>query len=470
MRKTMKRLKLKRPFPLPIRWRLTLWYLLAFALILLAFAAFLYVQLQRSMLAQVDGAMQLAVSQSLINIDADNGRLAFQNIENLPDAGAQFRQSSLTLFLLAADGRVWDTLGRSQNAPAFTPGGHGFATIPYQGDEWRVYSQDVNKGGVRGWVQVVRSLEPVQETLDQLFTLLLWGSGGVLVLAGLGGYMLAGRALRPVDNITRTAQAISGSDLGRRIGYTGPADEVGRLAATFDGMLDRLQAAFARERRFTGDAAHELRTPLTALKGRIEVTLSQPRSPAAYAETLADMGEQVERLIHLSNDLLFMARLDQGERPLQPEPVDLRDFLDALLEQVTPLAAAKQIELHAAIPDNLAIQGDVDLLIRLFLNLLDNAIKYTPENGRVAITARREGSQAAITITDTGPGIPAEHLPHLFERFYRVEDARTRHNVTSGSGLGLAIAHEIAQAHGGSIQVESQNGTGAQFTVNLPVG
>ncbi|MFQ5436793.1 MAG: ATP-binding protein, partial [Anaerolineae bacterium] len=439
--------------------------------IMLALATFLYVQLQRNMLAQVDAAMQLAVSQSLINIDAENGRLAFQNIENLPDAGAQFLKSEYTISLLGQDGTVWDTLGRNPAAPVFPPTGYGFATQTRQDDEWRVYSQDINTGGVQGWVQIVRSLETVQETLDQLFTLLLWGSGGVLALAGFGGYFLAGRALRPIDRITRTAQAITGSDLHQRINYTGPADEVGRLAATFDSMLNRLQKAFARERRFTGDAAHELRTPLTALKGRLEVTLTRPRSAAEYTATLEEMAGQVERLIHLSNDLLFMARLDQGKRPLQLEPVALRDFFGAIVEQVSPLAGAKQIELCTTIPDDLTLQGDIDLLIRLFLNLLDNAIKFTPEGGKVAVAAQWENGQVNIAISDTGPGIPAEHLPHLFERFYRVEGDRTRRrqdHSQGGAGLGLAIAYEIARAHGGQLAVESQSNQGTVFIVHLP--
>jgi heavy metal sensor kinase len=291
-------------------------------------------------------------------------------------------------------------------------------------------------------------------------------------LAGLGGYFLASRALRPIDDITRTAQAISAGDLSQRLHYQGPPDEVGRLAHTFDSMLDRLQAAFVRERRFTGDAAHELRTPLTALKGRIGVTLSRSRQPAVYQETLRDMEGQVDRLIRLSSDLLFMARLDQGQMRPQLEQIELADFIGAVVDQVRALATAKNITIEEAIPAGLTLPGDMDLLIRLFLNLLDNAVKYTPENGRILTSAAGDSAFVEVAVQDSGPGIAAEHLPHLFDRFYRVESDRTRltqNGDQGGTGLGLAIAHEIARMHNGRLAVESELGVGTTFVVQLPL-
>jgi signal transduction histidine kinase len=315
-----------------------------------------------------------------------------------------------------------------------------------------------------------------------------------LLLAGVGGYLLASRALQPVDGITQTAQAISASDLDQRIYYQGPADEIGRLASTFDNMLDRLQAAFVRERRFTGDAAHELRTPLAALKGRIGVTLSQPRQAEAYAETLQDMEVQVDRLIRLSNDLLLMARLDQGQLRPQLDTIIFSDFLGAVVDQVRPLLEAKSINLTTTIPPDLTLEGDLDLLIRLHLNLLDNAVKYTPPGGRVAVEAEGREKGVTISISDNGPGIQPEHLPYLFDRFYRVESDRSRAgqqpvlggsvpgsspkrreggqgggSTIGGDGLGLAIAYEIVRAHGGELSVQSEVGQGTTLVVNLPV-
>ncbi len=466
----MMKKRLKRPSQIPLRWRLTIWYLLTLGVILLLFAAFLYWQLQRSLYDQVDTTLQLAASQALINVDAEGDTIAFQNIEN-PANAAQPQNDDLTFYLLATDGALVDQLGRETAVPPQTSFQPGYVTISTKEDRWRIFTQAVAADNAAGWVQVVQNLDPIDETLEKLLTQMTIGLPLALALAGIGGLFLASRALQPVARITHTAESISGSDLNRRIQYQGPADELGRLAHTFDAMLDRLQAAFERERRFTGDAAHELRTPLAALKGRIGVTLSRPRPVPEYTDTLQEMEGQVDRLIHLSNDLLFMARLDQGERPLQLEPIVLRDFLGAIMDQVSPLAEAKQIALRETILDDLTIRGDIDLLIRLFLNLLDNAIKYTPEGGQVTIAAQLENKQVNITIADTGPGIPAEHLPHLFERFYRVEEDRARRgrgNGQSGAGLGLAIAYEIVRAHGGQLAVESQINQGTTFVVHLP--
>ena len=299
---------------------------------------------------------------------------------------------------------------------------------------------------------------------------MLLGLPLALLLAGLGGYYLAGRALRPIVHITRTAQAITAGNLDRRIAHDGPADEVGRLAQTVDGMLDRLEAAFARERRFTADAAHELRTPLTALKGRLGVTLSRPRPVTDYRATLIEMEEQVDRLIRLTNDLLFIARLEQAEFRPRLEDVEVTSLFGSLLDQLRLLAAARSVALVEELPPGLYLRGDIDLLIRLFLNLLDNAIKYTPPEGQVTVRGEKDDRYVTIAIHNTRSSIPAEHLPHLFERFYRVADDRTRGEGSGGAGLGLAIAWEIARAHGGALTVQSDPQQGTTFRALLPSG
>lgn len=458
-----------RPFPIPLRIRLTLWYTLSLGLILLLFTTFLYMQVRRSLIAQVDAALNLATNQALIIVGDADGRLAFQNIAQNPDAVRNLNDD-FVIHLLTQDGSVLDTLSNDNNVPLFSGQVTVFETLLAEGEPWRVYNQAIRVGNATGSLQVAQELDPVLATLANLRRQLAWGLPLALLLAGLGGLFLASRALRPIDQITRTAQAISASDLSQRIYYQGPADEVGRLAQTFDAMLDRLQAAFIRERRFTSDAAHELRTPLAALKGRIGVTLSQPRQPAEYVDTLGEMEGQVDRLIRLSSDLLFMARLDQGQFKPQFDRIELADFIGAVVDQVRPLAKAKAITLTEDIPVDLAIRGDFDLLIRLFLNLMDNAVKYTPENGRVTIQARRSAQSIQTAISDTGPGIAAEHLPHLFERFYRIEGDRARRseNGQGGAGLGLAIAYEIARFHGGDLSVQSEVNQGTTFFVQLP--
>ena len=451
-----------------LRARLTVWYVLLLGLSLLLFSGYLYFRLQHSLLAQVDAALEVAASQALTNLDEENSRPAFQNTENTQAVARRLSQAGFAVRLMALDGTVWDGFGDLAAVPAWVPTTQGYVTLRGGKTDWRIYSQRIQTPGGRtiGWLQAAQSLAPVEQAAVSLRTHVLLGLPLVLLLAGLGGLFLADRALRPIDRITRTAQAINASDLTQRIGYRGPADEVGRLATTFDRMLERLQAAFERERRFTADASHELRTPLTALKGRIGVTLSQPRTRAEYEGTLQDLEQEVDRLIRLGTDLLFLAWLDQGRLRWQPETLDLSDLLDAVVEQVQPLAGSKGLTLAEQVPPELLIRGHPDQLIRLFLNLLDNAIKYTPPGGQVAVRAEGTGTEVRVAISDTGPGIQPEHLPHLFERFYRVEAARSRD--TGGAGLGLAIAYEIARWHGGTLEAQSEPGQGTTFTVCLP--
>ena len=406
-----------RPSQMPLRLRLTLWYTFSLALILLLFTTFLYSQVRRSLIGQVDAALNLATGQALILVSEVEGQLTFQSNAQNPDAVRSLRDD-FAIQLLAEDGTVLDTLSSDDQVPIFPIQTAAFNTQDDDSEPWRVYQQAIQVGQAHGWLQVAQELEPVNVTLSGLQAQIAGGLPIALLLAGVGGYFLASRALNPLARITETAEAISGSDLERRINYQGPPDEIGRLAQTFDKMLERLQGAFIRERRFTGDAAHELRTPLAALKGHLGVTLSQPRPLETYRESLQEMEGQVDRLIRLSNDLLFIARLDgrldQRQLEARREKIDLTDFISAILDQVRPLATDKGITLTYEPAPGLTLQGDLDLLIRLFLNLLDNAVKYTAENGRVTIETQPLGQDILISIKDTGPGIAPDHLPHLF--------------------------------------------------------
>ncbi len=454
-----------------LRTRLTLWYVLLLGLSLVLFSGYLCLRLERSLLAQTDVELKLASAQAFANLEDEDGNslAVFPNTEDYQYTARRLSQADLAVRLITPKGKVLDGFGKYRELPVWVPTAPGYATLTAGETHWRVYSQQIKAYNrpIVYWLQVGQSLQSEQKTLSSLYEQIFLGLPLVLFLAGLGGLFLANRALRPIDRITHTAQAISANALTRRIGYRGSADEVGRLAITFDRMLDRLQDAFDRERRFTADASHELRTPLTAIKGRISVTLNQSRTPEEYVNTLLALEQEVDRMSRLSNDLLFLARLEQGHLRSSPSALVLSDLLDTLLEQVQPLAELRNIALSGNIPSNLFIYADLDYLIPLFLNLLDNAIKYTPIGGKVTLLAEIKGAEVCVALSDTGSGIAPEHLPHLFERFYRVEADRSR--STGGAGLGLAIAWEIARAHGGKLSVQSQLGLGTTFTVHLPV-
>ena len=361
--------------------------------------------------------------------------------------------------------------------------------------QMRVLSLPITHDGqIIGALQIGISLEDLHGTMRTLLKVMLLLAPAMLLIASGGGWFLATRALTPIDRLTRTAQRISAEDLSQRINLRGADDEVGRLAHTFDAMLTRLQSAFEQQRRFTADASHELRTPLTAIIGQIDVAIERPRDAESYRATLATVREQASRLTRLANDLLFLARADAQPAPVTDELIDLGNLLPAIVAQVEPLADDRQQQIALDQPPELFVHGNEDDLIRLFLNLLDNAIRYTPPGGRISITAAIEHSEQAangqrgrrtaigaritplthaptrpsvvVSIHDTGPGVAPEHLPRVFDRFFRADRGRNR--AQGGSGLGLAIAQSIANAHGGRLEVISAIGQGSTFIAILP--
>ena len=338
--------------------------------------------------------------------------------------------------------------------------------ISVNGEPFRVRIVPIEQNGQPTGALEVGRADTVAETLRSLLWILGVAYPAVLVIATFGGIFLAARALSPIDRVTRLARRISAEDLSQRLNLRLPDDEVGRLARTFDEMIARLDDAFRRQRQFTADASHELRTPLTAIKGQVEVALTRPRQQAAYREVLQAVNEEVDRLIRLVGSLLTLARADAGQIPIASESVNLQDLVDAAVEQVQPAAQERNINLTIVTGPTSTLQGDEDLLLQLLLNLLGNAIKYTPAGGSVTVGWNIDGKQVELWVRDTGVGIAPEHLPRIFDRFYRVDKARSR--AEGGSGLGLSISRWIAEAHGGSISVESAPDQGSVFIVRLP--
>jgi heavy metal sensor kinase len=339
--------------------------------------------------------------------------------------------------------------------------------VESDGDSLRVATFPIlHDGHIAGVLQVGVSLSDIENTLHILLFVLLVMAPITVLLSSGGGLFLANRALAPIDAITRMAQRISAENLSRRIGRVGPDDEVGRLARTFDTMLARLEEAFKQQRQFAADASHELRTPLTAMIGKIDVALAWPESADYYRTTLTGVREQAQRLIRLASDLLFLARADAQPTVVAAEPVDLASLVPAVMTQMEPLAAERQQRLIVATAASGVVYGNEDELIRMLLNLFDNAIRYTPIGGCITLSCEQRNGDFHLTMQDTGPGIAPQHVAHVFDRFYRVDTGRSR--TQGGSGLGLAIAQSIAQIHGGQITVESVVDQGSTFTIRLP--
>jgi len=325
----------------------------------------------------------------------------------------------------------------------------------------------VKAGRVSGVLQVGMSRENLDKTLRRF----LWIMAGIfpvaLILAGGGGWVLARKALRPVDRMTETARRISAEHLDRQVRESGAGDELDRLARTLNEMLGRLNVAFQEARQFSADASHELQTPLTVLKGEIEVGLRSPRRPEEYQAILRSALEETDRIARLVEGLLLLSRSDAGVLRMDRRPVDLKNLIEEVIHQVKPLAESHSVKLQTRSVELAQIQGDPDHLRRLLLNLVDNGIKYTQPGGSVEISLRRDEKFAILQVSDTGIGIPEEDQETVFRRFYRTAAARARGE--SGVGLGLAIARSIVEAHGGRIEVRSAVGKGSHFTIFLPL-
>ena len=315
-------------------------------------------------------------------------------------------------------------------------------------------------------IYVAYPLEELNEVLDNLFSSFLF-LVPIAVLLSIGlGWFLASKSLKPVDEMAKTARDITAQNLNQTISHSGVNDELGRLALTFNEMIARLRSSFDQIKQFSIDASHELRTPLTIMRGEVELALHSEKTLEEYRRVLASNLEEIIRMSAIVENLLTLSKADLGRIELQHEVIPLHDVIRDLYEDSEILAEKKNITVSLDRVDEVNVSGDKVRIRQLLLNLIDNAIKYTPENGNVSLELGQLNGMASISVRDTGIGIPSEEIPKIFDRFYRVDKARTR--ALGGSGLGLSIAKWIADAHGGRIEVQSELHRGSTFTVYLP--
>jgi heavy metal sensor kinase len=332
---------------------------------------------------------------------------------------------------------------------------------------YRFLHDRVDVRGTQYDVEVASSMQDYDHALERFRIVMYFAAPAFLILAALGGHWLSRRALAPVDEITRAARTIGGQDLSKRIAIPRSSDELRRLADTLNEMLARLEAAFQRVSQFTADASHELRTPVSLVRTSAELALRKPRSDAEYCESLARILDESERISRLIDQLLLLARTDSASATLSAVRTDLAAPLQAACAEARALAEAKDLNFSETIPSSIWVQGDTASLHRLFRILLDNAVKYTHSGGEINVRLRSDDGYAVADVRDSGIGIAPQDLPHIFERFYRSDPARSRES--GGTGLGLAIGHWIAQAHQGEIRVESLPGKGSNFEVRIPL-
>ncbi|MDP2479000.1 MAG: ATP-binding protein [Candidatus Palauibacterales bacterium] len=460
------------------RFQLTLRFTATMTAAIVAFAGLGYWALRQTLDRQIDASvLNVASIQASSVTSAPNGGMHFQEWNLTPEEAASLRD-------LIRYAEVWDESGRhllrsqflTRDLPLDTAAleraadGQLTWTEDRLGDtEIRALYYPLGRLGSRHARHVLEVAAPLtsrNRTLHRaalyLLTIVVLVSGGTY----LGSWWLAGRAVRPVRDITSQAEAIGASTLGRRIGAHADTHEYERLVHVLNTMLDRLDAAFEAQRRFTSDASHELRSPLTALRGELELALRRVRDPEEYRRVLASALEEAERLSELSEDLLTLARSDAGVVEARVRRVDVTTALERTVERHQPRADEKDIRLGAAMEPGLAGACDPDLLDRMLSNLIDNALKFTSAGGRVDVSARFDGHELVLEVADTGPGIREGDLGRIFDRFYRADAARTS---TEGTGLGLSIVRTATEAHGGDVMATNRPEGGALFTVRLPV-
>jgi signal transduction histidine kinase len=494
-----------------IRFRLTVWFLFILSLVLLGFSLFVYYRTAQDIRGYTAARLVVRLSEIKAVVTGryhgDSGWDWSRGPESSRAQVFVLKENEVILLstpegeVLGAWGGLPDTLsdevsmivarqGAAQQAAQYSSGQFLKIDLPAgpKNTPASTYlfspAQIAYEGRMVGWIIIGLPLDP-ENQLPRLAVTLGLAAAATLLAALGGGYWLASRALWPVQAITRTAQKISETDLNRRLNIH-THDELGELATTFDHMLDRLQAAFQRQRQFTADASHELRTPLSIVTLETSRALAARRSAEEYQAALRVIESENQIMTRLVEELLLLARMDAGHTHPRREPLDLSELVVDTLERYAPIAARKGIRLDAGSLPEVILSGDRQLLLQAIGNLVDNAIKYhnPPDAAQGARWVRVETGwstaptpSAFVRVADNGPGIAQEHLPRLFDRFYRVDDARSRGQEAGdagdeaaipGSGLGLSIVQWIAQAHDGQARVDSQSGAGAVFELCFP--
>ncbi len=466
-----------------LRFRLTAFYTVLLATVIVALAVALSLILERQLEEDLDTRLADTVEQFNQLVE----RTAPRQIR-VPTNLDPFSSGSVFIQWTNVDGQSYTSsnLGTSSLPTYERPDGRRLEEPVYEserinGVDLRIltspyYAEDFYTNGdlFGGYITVATSREPVDRTVDLLQRLLLYGAIIGIGGAALGGWLLAGRALRPIDRMTATAAHIATGgdrrvDLSTRLDEPHANDEVSRLARTFNAMLDRLEAVFVAQRRFLADASHELRTPLTAIRGNADVlrrqaeTWTELPNQADAVAALDDVRREAERMSRLVNDLLLLARFDTPITTSTHVPVRLDSVAAEAVRTAGALAHGQQLEFTGSAT---TVVADPDQLRQLVIILLDNALRHTAEDGVIRVsTGLNQDREPELTVQDNGEGIAPQHLPHIFERFYRIDTARAR--ATGGTGLGLAIAKVIAGDHNAAISVESSPGSGSTFRVTF---
>lgn len=455
---------------IPLRWRLTLWHLSLTALALVGLILFSYQTLSRSLLAEVNNTL----AERARHVADAVAVIPNRPIEGVSqEATDEFRSPGVYVQIFNEEGvliaRSFNLGIQQMHAPAadlnrVLSGESFYASAEISGNPVQLYFQPIQREGrIVGAIQVGESLAGPESTLSRLRFIYAVGAAFVMSFGLVGGWALAHLGLRPVARVTQTARAIvSAEDLSHRVLYTGPADEVGALATTFNDMLTRLQAMFESQRRFLAEAAHELRTPLASMLGNVDLLATFGDDAARRQETITALKRTGTHVSRLLDDLLLLAQAEAGRHLVLFEPV----ALDDLLMEVYEVAAltTKNVALRIERCEPAVVYGDADRLRQVLINIIDNALKFSPPDSAMAISLWNEHGKVKVKVSDHGTGIPEDTLPFIFEPFFRAADKKR----IPGTGLGLTIVHWIVREHGGDVSIQSHPDSGTTVTLIFP--
>jgi heavy metal sensor kinase len=466
-----------------VRSRLTLWYVSVLAAALIAVTGFIYVLLARALYLRIDDNLHASVEVAMISLSNDlEERQDIENAARATAAELDSNQQMLAIYdeagrLLAEEGRAKDleiTLPPIETIPTseallvtVAAGGQ-----PNSRHRLAVRRATIEPGSVRYIIVVGSPLAPIDERLASLRVIVGYVIPIALGIAGLGGWFLVRHSLSPVVAMADRARKIGVGNLNQRLPVANRRDELGHLAETFNELLGRLEASLTQQRQFMADASHELRTPLATARTAAAVTLQQShRDEREYRQMLEIIERQTMRLSRIVEDMFTLARADAGNYPIRKRPMYLDELVDEVVAAARVLASTKNVTIELDAARGAQFEGDEDLIRRLILNLLDNSIRHTPTGSTLRVGLERTSHAYAIAISDQGPGIPVEIQPHIFDRFYRGDAARTRGDHSDGgAGLGLALARWIAAAHQGEVTLARSSAAGTTFAISLPYG
>jgi heavy metal sensor kinase len=468
-----------RKFNLPIRWRLTIWYGLILALILVVFSSGVYVYFRNSLQKSIDAKIK-SIGEVLSSSMTESHNLSvFGNFERYLENVLGRKPKGKFIQIMDTSGKIGakmndietDTLPSSYNALERALNGEVvYETIESVRPRLRMVTIPITENKeikkVTSIVQVGTSLEDFDETMKKLLIIMIIGIPTALGVTIIGGYFLAKKALRPVDQMRKAAVKITLSNLGEKIDIGSRRDELGRLAQTFNEMISRLRDSFHRINQFSIDVSHELKTPLTILKGETEVALRKERDNEGYKRILKSNLEEIDRMADIIDDLLLLSKAEAKEIQLNVEEVSMRDLVADVCVNMKIFADNKGIDLTLKDLEDIRIKGDELKLRRMLLNIVENGIKYTPSGGKLEISSFTNNGYVQVDVKDNGVGIPDSDIKFIFDRFYRGDKSLKRE---SGSGLGLSISKWIAEMHKGTIEVKSQPAEGSLFSIKLPV-